>query len=61
MRRRSAATGTALLVLLPGLLVVGFGFSAGGFFPGAVAAGTILLGLALVLRITIAERPFAGL
>jgi O-antigen ligase len=61
MRRRVCATGAALLVLSPGALVAGFGFHAGGFFAGTVAAGAILLGLALVLRITLAERPFAGL
>jgi len=61
MSRRISATGAALLVLVPGVLVVAFGFHAGGFFAGTVAAGVILLGLALVLRITLAERPFANL
>jgi O-antigen ligase len=61
MSRRISAIGAALLVLVPGVLVVAFSFSAGGFFPGAVAAGAIALGLALVLRLTLAARPFAGL
>lgn len=61
MSRRILALGTALLLLAPGILVVAFGFSAGGFFPGAVAAGVIVLGLGLVLRITLAPRPLAGL
>ncbi len=61
MSRRISTTGTALLVLVPGVLVVAFGFQAGGFFAGTVAAGVILLGVALVLRITLAERPFANL
>lgn len=61
MSRRISATGAALLVLVPGVLVGAFAFQAGGFFPGTVAAGAILLGLALVLRITLAGRPFANL
>lgn len=61
MSRRISAAGAALLVLVPGVLVVAFAFQAGGFFPGAVAAGAIVLGLALVLRITLAELPLAGL
>lgn len=61
MSRRISATGAALLVLVPGALVAAFSFQAGGFFAGTVAAGAIVLGLALVLRITLAERPFAGL
>ena len=61
MGRRISIAGTGLLVLVPGVLVVSFSFVAGGFFPDAVAAGAILLGLALVLRLTLAERPLAGL
>ena len=61
MSQRTSATGAALLVLVPGALVAAFGFQAGGFFAGTVAAGAIVLGLALVLRITLAERPLAGL
>ena len=61
MSRRISAMGAALLVLAPGVLVVAFSFRAGGFFPDAVAAGAVLLGLALVLRITLAEHPFASL
>jgi len=61
MGRRISATGAALLVLVPGLLVGAYSFAAGGFFPGSVAAGVILLGLVLVLRVTLAERPLAGL
>ncbi len=61
MSRRISATGAALLVLVPGALVAALSFQSGGFFAGTVAAGAILLGLALVLRITLAERPFANL
>lgn len=61
MSRRFSSTGAAVLVLAPGLLVAAFGFRAGGFFPGTVAAGTLVLGLALVLRITLAQHPFVNL
>jgi O-antigen ligase len=46
--------------LLPGALVVVFGFQAGGFFPGAVAIVAVALAIVLVLRLTLAQRPFAG-
>jgi hypothetical protein len=41
--------------------VVVFGFQAGGFFPGTVALVAVVLAIVLVLRVTLAERPFAGL
>ncbi|MGH9270857.1 MAG: hypothetical protein ACRDZ2_06265, partial [Ilumatobacteraceae bacterium] len=48
----------------PGLLLAGLtlflGFSSGGFFPGATAIAALVLCAALVLRITISRRPFAG-
>ncbi|MDQ3276500.1 MAG: hypothetical protein M3Q39_16105, partial [Actinomycetota bacterium] len=47
--------------LLPGALVVVFGFQAGGFFPGTVALVAVALAIVLVLRLTLAQRPFAGL
>lgn len=50
-----------LLPLAPGLLVAAFSFEAGGFFPGATAAGAVALVVVLVLHVTLAERPFAGL
>jgi hypothetical protein len=49
------------LALLPGILLVWLAFRAGGFFAGTPAALVVgLLGL-LVGRMTLAERPFAGL
>ena len=48
------------LLLLPGALVVLFSFRAGGFFPGSTAAVAIGMILVLVLRITLARRPFEG-
>lgn len=50
-----------LLPLVPGLLIGAFSFEAGGFFPGATAVGTLFLIIVLVLHVTLAERPFAGL
>jgi O-antigen ligase len=48
------------LALLPGGLVVYFGFEAGGYFPGPIALGTLAVLQILVLRIVAVERPFAG-
>src|SRR4051794_36989593 len=45
---------------LPGLVTAWLGFRAGGFFPGQVGLVGSLLALALVLRITLAPRPFEG-
>ena len=51
--RLAAAAGPALLTLY-------LAFNGGGFFAGAPAVVAIVLGVALVLRITIASEPFAG-
>ncbi|MBA3328574.1 MAG: O-antigen ligase family protein [Solirubrobacterales bacterium] len=59
--RRIEAAGSIATALVPGALVVAFGFRAGGFFPDSVAAAAIGLALLLVLRVTSAPRPFAGL
>ncbi len=53
------ATGGLLCV--PAALVVFFSFSSGGFFPDSVAIGDLALGLLLVIRLGIAERPFASI
>ena len=45
---------------LPALFTVVLAFVAGGFFPGATALGCIVVGLALVLRMTTAARPWEG-
>src|SRR3954470_18453900 len=45
---------------LPGLVTAWLGFRAGGFFPGQVGLTATVLALALVLRVTLAERPFEG-
>jgi O-antigen ligase len=62
IRRMSVASRAPALVLmvLPGALVVYFGFNGGGFFPGTPALVALLLTLALFLRIALADNPFGG-
>lgn len=42
------------------LAILYLSFNAGGYFAGSPAALAVVAGVALALRITIAERPFAG-
>ena len=46
--------------LLPGALVVLFAFQAGGFFPSSWALVAAVAAVALAVRMTTVERPFAG-
>ena len=55
---RAAVYASALT--LPALAVLWLGFHAGGFFPGQVGLVALTFAVALVLRITLAERPFGG-
>ncbi len=48
------------LVALPGALTLYLSFSSGGFFPDATGLAVVVVSLVLVVRITLAERPFAG-
>ncbi len=57
---RARSTAAVLPALLPGLLVVVLGFEAGGFYPDTWAPLALLLAVALAVRVSIAERPFAG-
>ena len=57
-RARDAFQDTRLT--LPGLATAWLGFRAGGFFPGQVGLVATVAALALVLRITVARRPFEG-
>lgn len=52
---------SAWLALLPGALTVYLGYSGGGYFPTATGVACALVALALVLRLTLAERPLEGL
>ncbi|HEY0632715.1 MAG TPA: O-antigen ligase family protein, partial [Thermoleophilaceae bacterium] len=58
--RPEARVAAALLSLLPGTLVVYFSFSAGGFFPSSVGFAGLLVIQMIVLRVLVAENPFAG-
>jgi hypothetical protein len=57
-RARDALRG--IRVTLPALITAWLSFRAGGFFPGQVGLVGFALALALVLRITLAPRPFEG-
>lgn len=59
-RRSIAVIGARWQHLLAGVLTVFLALSAGGFFPGAtaIAAGAVVI--CLLLRVTLAEHPFAG-
>ncbi len=52
--------GVAALLTLPGALTVYLGVSGGGFFAGTTGVVVLVLILAMVLRTTLAERPFEG-
>jgi O-antigen ligase len=52
--------GIAALILLAPAAVVYLSFNAGGYFPSAPGFVAIVLAQALVLRTTLAERPFEG-
>ena len=56
---RSTATGA--LLCAPALLVVFFSFSSGGFFPDSVALGALAVGVLLVIRLGLADRPLAAI
>jgi O-antigen ligase len=52
--------GAGALMLLPGALTVYLSFNAGGFYPNTQAFVAILLAAVLIVRICLAESPFAG-
>ena len=54
------ALGWIGLALLPPAVLIYLSFNAGGYFPSASGFVTILLAQALVLRTTLAARPFEG-
>jgi len=58
-RARSAIA--VLPALLPGALVVALGFQAGGFYPVSWGLLALALAVALALRLTLLERPLAGI
>lgn len=50
-----------MLAVTSGGLVLYLGFSSGGFFPGATGVAAAAVAVLLVLHLTLAERPLAGL
>ena len=63
-RRAWASPGPAgylALLALPGALTVYLGFSSGGYLPDATGVAAVVLIGALILRITLAARPLAGI
>ena len=49
------------IALLPGALTIYLGFDGGGYFPPATGVAVVALSIALVLRLTLADRPLEGL
>jgi len=52
--------GLGALVLLAPATLIYLSFSAGGYFPSAIGIAAIVFALALILRCTLAARPFEG-
>jgi O-antigen ligase len=48
------------IALLPGALTIYLGFDGGGYFPPATGVACVALAIALVLRLTLSERPLEG-
>lgn len=61
MRSRGPHAAGVVLALLPGALVVFLGFQSGAFLPGPVALTAVALAVALMVRLTIAERPWGAI
>ncbi|HEX8066690.1 MAG TPA: O-antigen ligase family protein [Thermoleophilaceae bacterium] len=57
----SARIAAPATMLLPGAATVYLGFNAGGFFPGTPAFVALVLIQVLILRVIVADRPFAGM
>jgi O-antigen ligase len=57
IERRVAA---AALALLPGALIVFFGFNGGGYFPGTVGFAALVVSQMIAVRVLVVEDPFAG-
>lgn len=52
--------GVAAVLALPGALTVYLGVNGGGFFAGTTGIVVLVVILAMVLRITLADQPFEG-
>jgi hypothetical protein len=51
---------TPTIALVPGALTIYLGFDGGGYFPPATGVAVAALAIALVARLTLAERPLEG-
>src|SRR5688572_1601188 len=51
---------TPTIALLPGALTIYLGFDGGGYFPPATGVACGAVAVALVLRLTLADRPLEG-
>jgi O-antigen ligase len=60
-RGRAARWEGPAFALAVAALIVYTSFNAGGFFAGTPAAGAALLAVVLMLRLTVAEEPLAGI
>jgi hypothetical protein len=60
MNRARGTRARSVWLALPAAATALLAFVAGGFFPAATALAAIALGLALVLRMTTADRPWEG-
>jgi O-antigen ligase/polysaccharide polymerase Wzy-like membrane protein len=58
---RGALPWAPLAALVPGGLTVFLAFESGGYFPGATALATLAIALLLLVRVLLADDPFAGL
>jgi O-antigen ligase len=56
-----AQLASIALMLLPGALIVALGFNAGGYFPAAPAAATLLIAQILLVRILRSSDPLEGI
>jgi hypothetical protein len=57
--RSAGSTALGVLLCVPGLLVLFFSFSSGGFFPDSVATGAVALAVLLVVRLGLADNALA--
>ncbi|HTE58942.1 MAG TPA: hypothetical protein VK631_01245 [Solirubrobacteraceae bacterium] len=55
-----AGAGVGLVLVLPAIGLAVMSFVSGGFFPDATALATVLVLLVLLVRVTVAREPFAG-
>lgn len=60
-KRVASRLGAVIAALLPAAATIFYAFQGGGYFIGSTGIGAAALVGAIVLRVTLAERPFAGI